>query len=164
MSSKNSLDNRTGAVFEQVITLLQSRWHTRKSNDDKFTVIMFDLSAQIACERVELNSIDNIHDIPKEIEEKCFDKVTWGGTNFGEAIYQAEQVMNKYKNDQFVLMFLSDGECDDCWANNDNTLTASQRVRKLNKILKNLHFMEYNLELEQQVKLYKKWHKMVEAM
>ena len=123
---KQSFNNRMGGVFEAVIDFLRTR--RRLGHGDKYSILLYDDKVTEVCERVELNSV---RDVSKKIQEDCFSKVTWGGTNFGEAMYYVEKVMSRCKNDQFIVMFLTDGECKDCYAKHDETLTASERVTKL---------------------------------
>ena len=127
---KQSLNNRMGAVFEAVINFLRSR--RRLNHGDKFSILLYDDKVATLIERMELRKVQ---DVSKYIEQHCFGRVTWGDTNFGEAMYRVEKIMDKYKHkkDQFIVMFLTDGECKDVYAKHDHdkTLTVTQRVAKL---------------------------------
>ena len=107
-------------------TFLTSR---QGSNDDKFSILLHSSNTKQICERVVLRN----QNIQRYIKRKCFSKPRFEGTCFGEAIYQAEKIMQKYPNDHFIVMFLTDGQDKDSYAINDQSLTASQRVAKLSK-------------------------------
>ena len=108
-----------------VITFLESR--KKNLNLDNFSIILYASDAQKICERVSLGS-ENIAEFMKR---NCFTKQRQRGTCFGEAIYQAEMIMQKYPTDHFIVMFLTDGEGRDGYARNNRELIASKRVAKL---------------------------------
>ena len=105
-------------------------------NNDKVSILLHAGDTRVACERVVMKN-QNMKDF---VEKTCFDLVAWGSNGFAEALYQAEQIMNKTKNDKFIIMFLTDGEWHDDVAVNDKSLKASQRVAKIMKEYKNVSF------------------------
>ena len=116
------------------MTFLEKR--QRDGNNDKISILLHADDTRVACERVVIKNQNMKH----FIEKTCFDRVLWGNNGFGEAIYQTEQIMKKNRNDQFIIMFLTDGEWADDYAKQDKSMTASQRVRKLMTHYPNVSF------------------------
>lgn len=118
-----------------VYTFLESR--QKNGQRDKFSVILYGASTKLVCERRELT-----HNFDcRNFIQSCIDVSRFGGnTLFGEAIFAAQNVMEKTKDDHFILMFLTDGWGSDDCAIHDPSITASQRVCKLKHDYKNFSF------------------------
>ena len=125
-----------GANVYIAVTFLKKRQND--GNSDKISILLHAGNTRVACERVVMKN-QNMKDF---VEKSCFHLVDWGSNGFGEAIYQAEQIMKKNTNDRFILMFLTDGDWSDDYAKSDKkrTMTASQRVARLMKDYKSVSF------------------------